>query len=279
MRTSPALVLSLALLLTPAPASAEIVYSGLWNIPIPLDFDGIYLDVDLGTTSTTETPGWDINLFFGGVGIAGSASFQPGRTGTGNEDPAQRVSAGFVIGPSSSSSALQSTFPESESRTAAVVEQPSGRSSGAGELSLDESLSDFLSPDGKSAESGSRSTLSGADADVSVVTLQYSSGPTGSYTHLGEPGNFQDGEEGYIAFRFTTNSGNGPYYGWMRVTLTGNTAGAIIHDWAWENSGGSIAAGQVPEPGFTAPLLGLAAGALLRRNRSGRECATSAYPV
>jgi len=51
--------------------AANVIYSGVQDIPIPTDFAGVYLDPDTGAT------GWDINPFFGGVGIANSAAFQP----------------------------------------------------------------------------------------------------------------------------------------------------------------------------------------------------------
>ncbi len=37
---------------------------------------------------------------------------------------------------------------------------------------------------------------------------------------------FQENAEGYLGFKFTTNAGAGPYYGWMRLVLTGNLARA-----------------------------------------------------
>lgn len=99
--------------------------------------------------------------------------------------------------------------------------------------------------------------------DMIDSSLFYSSGETGSSNHLGAPGNFQDGAEGYLGFRFVKNDASGPYYGWMRLTLTANTPGGLVHDWAWEDSGAAIPAGVVPEPthlmlsllGFTSMLL------------------------
>jgi autotransporter-associated beta strand protein len=80
------------------PASAAIIYSGLKDIAIPTTFDGIYLDIQTGVTSTGEFSGWDINPFFGGVGVANSPDFQPARTGTGNEDAILRYNVGDTIG-------------------------------------------------------------------------------------------------------------------------------------------------------------------------------------
>ena len=183
-----------------------VVYSGVQNIVIPTTFDGVYVDIDDGSTSTTPFTGWDINLFFGGVGLGGSSAFQPARSGTGVSDPVIRVG---------------------------LFDQISGSLSYAGAVE------------------------------------------TGSSTHLGMPGNFQAGQEGYLGFRFTTNISSGPYFGWMRLTLTANTAGAVIHDWAWENSGAPIAAGDtsgapaaVPEPGRAMLLvIGVGGAAMVSRRR------------
>jgi hypothetical protein len=75
---------------------------------------------------------------------------------------------------------------------------------------------------------------------------------------------FQDGAQGYLGFKFTKNNTSGPFYGWMRVTLTGNTPGGSIHDWAWDDSGASIA---VPEPGRAMLLILGVLGIALRRKR------------
>jgi hypothetical protein len=160
----------------PPSANAAVIYSGLQNIAIPTTFDGIYLDLDTGATSTSVITGWDVNFFFGGVGIASSADFLPARIGTGNMDRMLR----FVVN------------------------------------------------------------------DVIDENLFYSSGEGGSSDHLGvAPDQFQDGIEGYLGFRFTKNDLSGPFYGYMRLTLTANTPGALIHDWAWDDTGGPI---TIPEP-------------------------------
>ena len=67
--------------------------------------------------------------------------------------------------------------------------------------------------------------------------------------HIGAgPSQFQVNTEGYLGFKLTTNAGAGPYYGWMRLVLTGNLPGALIKDWAYENSAnGSIVAGRVAQ--------------------------------
>jgi hypothetical protein len=65
-----------------------------------------------------------------------------------------------------------------------------------------------------------------------------STGFGGSQDHVGST--FTAGAEGYIGFKL-----NGTDYGWMRVVFTNNTGGALIKDWAYDNSGGSIATGNV----------------------------------
>jgi hypothetical protein len=190
------LVAILALLLA-VPLSAEIVNSGLQDITIPNDFAGVYLDIDTGLTNTAEFAGWDINVFFGGVGIGGSPDFQPCRVGVESTDTILCLNSGDVV-------------------------------------------------------DGSR---------------LYATGYNGSQDHLGAPGNFQDGQKGFLGFSFMKNGGTGPYYGWMSLTLTANTPGGVIHEWAWENTGAAITVPTaVPEPG-SALLIACAGGLLLKRKR------------
>lgn len=58
----------------------------------------------------------------------------------------------------------------------------------------------------------------------------------------------------YVAYRF--NSG-GFKYGWASVTLDTTAAVIRINEWAYENTGGAIHMGTVPEPS-TAAITGLA---------------------
>ncbi len=92
-------LLATALLLCVAclPARAAIIYSGLQNIAIPTDFEGVYIDIDTGSFSTSLITGWDINPFFGGSAIGNSAAFQPARTGLNNDDPIVNLSYGDVV--------------------------------------------------------------------------------------------------------------------------------------------------------------------------------------
>ena len=91
-----------------------------------------------------------------------------------------------------------------------------------------------------------------APGTVISGSLTYSSGFGGSgntgHEHIGAGGDqFQVGTEGYLGFKFTTNANTGPLYGWMRVTLTNNAAGALIRDWGYDNAGGTIAVGRVQQ--------------------------------
>lgn len=181
--------------------ATSIIYSGVRDIPIPTTFAGIFLDLDTGVTGGPAFPGSDINPFFGGVGIANSAAFQPVRVGSGHFDAYRNVASGTLI-------------------------------------------------------------------DASIPS--YSTGDGGSDTaHLGSgAGEFHEGTDGYLGFEFTTDTNAGPYFGWMRVSLTNDTAGALIRDWAYDNSGAGIAAGVVvPEPAATALLVGGIGGLLGLRSR------------
>jgi len=86
-----AAVLCTLLFATSSPA-ATIYYSGLVNIAIPTTFEGVYLDLgsasivpssgstietDSFTVGYSEPGSWDVNFFFGGIGIAYSDTFQP----------------------------------------------------------------------------------------------------------------------------------------------------------------------------------------------------------
>lgn len=88
----------------------------------------------------------------------------------------------------------------------------------------------------------------GVGAVVSSASV-FSTGFGGSgdpNAHLGSGANqFQENTEGYLGFKFNTNGGAGPYYGWMRLVLTGNLAGALIKDWAYETSGFALATARV----------------------------------
>ncbi len=73
-----------------APAEADIIYSNLQNSSVPMDFTGLFVDVD-------GADGWDVNPFFGGIGVANSPYFQPARNGTGDLDRILNFTAGTII--------------------------------------------------------------------------------------------------------------------------------------------------------------------------------------
>jgi hypothetical protein len=94
-------LLACGLLLGAGAARAAVTYSGVVNIGIPTSFNGVYLnldtpigidpndpvegtdidpvpDVDFGyTIGYSEPADWDVNFFFGGIGIAYSDTFNP----------------------------------------------------------------------------------------------------------------------------------------------------------------------------------------------------------
>lgn len=75
-----------------------------------------------------------------------------------------------------------------------------------------------------------------------------------SESHLGNGvGQFVSGSEGYIGFRTSDD-----HYGWMRVVLTNNTGGALIKEWAYENSGAAIGVGNIKNNGSSVTLDSLA---------------------
>ncbi len=149
------------------PATADTIYSNLQDTPIPTDFTGVFIDVN-GDTN------WDINPFFGGVGVANSSAFQPVRTSAGNLGTLQNFAVGSSI-------------------------------------------------------------------DVSGI---FATGMGGSEDHLGNT--FTSGQEGYLGFKLAGN------YGWMRVVFTGNTAGAVVKDWAYDNTGAAIITGRVLQSAVSA---------------------------
>lgn len=79
-------LLTLALVfVTTVRGHATIQYSGAQNIPIPFDFNGVYLRIDTGVTSAVQPGDWNtapwMNPFFGGVDIANSDFLRPVITG------------------------------------------------------------------------------------------------------------------------------------------------------------------------------------------------------
>jgi len=89
---------ALTFLFTTGHGTAEVIYSGLQNTPIPLTYAGTYLDVD-GVHLPAASPftGWDINPFLGGAYLSNSAAFQPARVGTDGMDTVINFAGGATI--------------------------------------------------------------------------------------------------------------------------------------------------------------------------------------
>lgn len=83
------------------PVFAGIVWSGLVEIDIPDDFAGITLDLETGSTSTAQNPdalhSWDLNFFFGGLGIASSDRCFPVQAGTDPIESVLNLAAGTIV--------------------------------------------------------------------------------------------------------------------------------------------------------------------------------------
>jgi hypothetical protein len=99
------------------------------------------------------------------------------------------------------------------------------------------------------------------------ATSIFASGEGGSgdfgNEHLGHAADmFTSGVGGHMGFQLTT--GGGFRFGWIRATLQVDQDGAVVHDWAYDDSGAPILAGflfAVPEPERSLIfLVGLALG-------------------
>ncbi|HEY1049619.1 MAG TPA: hypothetical protein VGE39_07680 [Prosthecobacter sp.] len=86
-----------------ASAPAAVIYSGLQNITIPNDFEGVYLNILTGQSTATQPGTWNnapmINPFFGGTAIATSDFLRPVITGT---DQIENLAYSTIVGPGSS---------------------------------------------------------------------------------------------------------------------------------------------------------------------------------
>lgn len=104
MRLSVPVVMGAAL---SANLSAAVVFSGIQDISISSTFDGVYLDFTDGddastfTQSATEPGTWDVNLFFGGAGIANSDTFQPVTVAGATNAAVLKLSGGDTVSASS----------------------------------------------------------------------------------------------------------------------------------------------------------------------------------
>ena len=92
---------------------------------------------------------------------------------------------------------------------------------------------------------GSDTILNFTAGDIlngSTGTLASPGGFGGSIDHVG--GTFTAGNEGYVGYKLS-----GANYGWMRVVFTNNTSGAVVKDWAYDDSGAAIAVGNITTTG------------------------------
>ena len=120
--------------------------------------------------------------------------------------------------------------------------------------------------------------LNGAPAALSAGTIigpqsSFSTTYDGTLRNQGTgAGNFTaddiQGNPEYIGVQFQFAPGGNQYYGWIAFDITNSSdLTGVVPLFAYEDSGGPIAAGAVPEPSGLA-LLALGAPFLMRRRRS-----------
>jgi hypothetical protein len=131
------------------------------------------------------------------------------------------------------------------------------------------------------------SSPSAGGADVAMLSAGATIGP--SSTLIGQPaqfgfmnnatvGDWVGTGTGYMGVQFTeagVNAGN-PVYGWVQISKStagepsGDPTGITFIDWAYDNTGAAITAGNtgVPEPSSLALLATGAIGLLVRRGRA-----------
>ena len=182
-------------------SSAAIVWSGIVNLNIPSNIDGVYLNVVTGQSGSagSSVPGWDVNPYGGST-----LQFFPSTGG------------GYARGQGSSTT-----------------------------------LVDNL-----------------AFGTVIGAALSFGSG-TGGVETTGATAFNLNSSQNLVGFRFTsTELGAGTYYGWMRIEVGATLAAQprSIVEYAYEDSGTGIIAGNIPAPGALA-VLGLA-GLAGRRRRA-----------
>jgi len=77
---------------------------------------------------------------------------------------------------------------------------------------------------------------------------------------------FNNAANKYLGLSFFAGA-TGVNYGWVRVSTNQATGSFIVHDWAYETSGGGIQAGAVPAPGALGLLAAGATGLGVFRGR------------
>jgi MYXO-CTERM domain-containing protein len=96
------ILLAAAPVLAPS-AWGDVIYSGYQNIAVPLDFNGVYLNIATGATASAEPGNWAtvpwINPFFGGVYIANDVLLRPVITPIAQyEDQIVKLATGTLVG-------------------------------------------------------------------------------------------------------------------------------------------------------------------------------------
>ena len=94
-----------------------------------------------------------------------------------------------------------------------------------------------------------------------------------SMMHIGAAaGQFENGTEGYLGFKFDRLDDGNFTFGWMRVTLTNGSGEGTIHEWAYSDTPGELieVGGTVIIPEPTSGMLFLLAsgGMVLLRRRA-----------
>jgi len=87
-------------------AEAAIVYSGVQNVAVPANIDGIYMNVVTGATATAGFAGYDINPYLGPsfftsttASVAGTRGYVTGFAGGTSTAGALNLQASEVVGP------------------------------------------------------------------------------------------------------------------------------------------------------------------------------------
>lgn len=221
-------------------AKADIIYSGTQNITVPAsNFAGIYFDFDTNTTSTTNVVNSsDANLF---------DTYGLGNDGTNN----YFYHTLAFFGPNRVNNSALATLTTINGQT----------------LKLSAGFS--IGPSPSTGVFGNQNYLATRNYDYTNGT------PLGPLS-----GQWASGGTGFLGFRFTDANGQTDF-GWMRISFdptnfTNQLNAAVVIDWAYNNAGGPIAAGQIPEPSSIAlALLGAGAiGLALWRQRRQQEQAS-----
>jgi hypothetical protein len=97
-----------------------------------------------------------------------------------------------------------------------------------------------------------------------VISGASTFGGTGTNTIAGATPLNLSSSNNLVGFRFFNEGSAATNFGWMRISLSATAGGQprAIVEYAYDNAGGSITAGQVPEPSTVALFGVMAAGAL-----------------